>query len=309
MAEEREGGTPGRRDPLEGVPGAEAAAERLVGQALAEDVGEGDRTTDWSVPAGAWGEAVIVSREEGVVAGGEFPGRVFRRLSGAIEVESRLEDGDAVEPGEPLCRVRGEMAPILTGERAALNFLSHLSGVATLTRRFVRAVRHTGCRITDTRKTTPGWRVLEKAATRAGGAVNHRMGLYDMVLLKENHVRAAGGVRPALEAVMGRADAAGLRVEVEVESTEQLEEVLEGSGGRPDRILLDNMSRAELREAVEAARRDGSPRPELEASGGVTLENAAGVAETGVDLISVGRLTHSAPALDLSLLVQGTEGA
>ena len=289
---------------LAGGEDAGGSAGRLVEAALAEDVGDGDRTTAWSVPEGARGSANIVSREEGVIAGGGLVERVFGALSPEVRVEADVEDGEGVEPGDAVCRLRGPLAPILTGERTALNFLSHLSGVATRTRAFVRAVEHTPCRITDTRKTTPGWRRLEKAATRAGGAVNHRMGLYDMVLLKENHVRAAGGVREALEAVRGRAEDEGLAVEVEVESLAELRQALPG---RPDRVLLDNMSLSELRSAVRIVDREEGGRPELEASGNVDLESAPAVAETGIDLISVGRLTHSAPALDLSLLVEQVE--
>lgn len=285
-------------------PGDGTSAVRLVRAALAEDVGDGDRTTEWSVPEGTRGWAAIVSREDGVVAGVDPAVRVFRALSGDVEVEVLVEDGGDVREGGEVCRLAGPLRPILTAERTALNFLSHLSGVATLTRRFVRAVDHTGCRITDTRKTTPGWRRLEKAATRAGGAVNHRMGLYDMVLLKENHIRAAGGVRAGVEAVRGPADDEGLAVEVEVESVSELREALPA---RPDRVLLDNMSLSGLRSAVQLARDVDGPRPELEASGGVDLESAPAVAETGVDLISVGRLTHSSPALDLSLLVEKVE--
>ncbi|MFB6241098.1 MAG: carboxylating nicotinate-nucleotide diphosphorylase [Gemmatimonadota bacterium] len=276
----------------------------LVEAALREDVGDGDRTTEWSVPEGARGEAVVVAREEGVIAGLPVASRVFRRLSGELEVRAGAEDGRSVAEGDAVLRLRGPLAPILTGERTALNFLAHLSGVATLTRRFVEAVAHTGCRVTDTRKTTPGWRRLEKAATRAGGAVNHRTGLYDMVLLKENHIRAAGGVEAALAAVRERADREGVAVEVEVESVDQLERALAGG---PDRVLLDNMSLSELRTAVERARSGEGARPELEASGGIDLESAPAVAETGVDWISVGRLTHSAPALDLTLLVDHVE--
>lgn len=288
-----------------GEDGPDTALDRLVRAALAEDVGDGDRTTQWSVPGGARGAAVVVSREDGVVAGGDAARRVFRAVSEQVEVEACVGDGEPLSAGDAVFRLRGPLGPILTAERTALNFLSHLSGVATRTRDFVRAVEHTPCRITDTRKTTPGWRRLEKAATRAGGAENHRMGLFDMVLLKENHVRAAGGLRAALEAVRARADDAGLEVEVEVESVAELRRAL---SGRPDRVLLDNMSLSEIRSAVRVVRDDEAGSPRLEASGGVDLETAPEVAETGVDLISVGRLTHSAPALDLSLLVEQVEG-
>ncbi len=290
---------------MTGTDDAPDAAERLVRAALSEDVGDGDRTTAWSVPEGTWGRAHIVSRRSGVIAGGDLVVRVFRSLSEDVEVDLAVEDGGEVEAGGAVGRLEGPLRPVLTGERTALNFLSHLSGVATRTHRFVRAVEHTRCRITDTRKTTPGWRGLEKTATRAGGAVNHRMGLYDMVLLKENHIRAAGGVRAAIESVRDRADEEGLAVEVEVESAVEVREALPA---RPDRLLLDNMSLSQLRSAVRIVGRVDAPRPVLEASGGVDLETAPAVAETGVDLISVGRLTHSAPALDLSLLVEKVEG-
>ncbi len=279
----------------------------LVEAALAEDLGAGDRTTEWSVPAGARGRARIVARASGVVAGTEPAGLAFRLLDAGAEPGWRAADGDLVEAGATVARIEGPLAALLAAERTALNFLGRLSGVATLTARFVAAVEGTGCRITDTRKTTPGWRRLEKAATAAGGAVNHRMGLDDMVLLKENHLRAAGGVAAALEAVRPRARDAGLAVEVEVTGREELEAALAGS---PERILLDNMDPDELRRAVRRTRElDPEDRPLLEASGGVTLESVREVAGTGVDLISVGALTHSAPALDLSMLVELVEEA
>lgn len=287
------GGAPGR-GPL--------AVRELVEAALAEDLGDGDRTTEWSVPAGARARARIVARASGVLAGTGPAGLAFRLLDAGAEPGWRAADGDPVEAGATVARVEGPLAALLSAERTALNFLGRLSGVATLTARFVAAVEGTGCRITDTRKTTPGWRRLEKAATAAAGAVNHRMGLDDMVLLKENHLRAAGGVAEALEAVRPRARDAGLAVEVEVTGPEELEAALAGS---PERILLDNMDPDELRRAVRRTRElDPEDRPLLEASGGVTLESVREVAGTGVDLISVGALTHSAPALDLSMLVE-----
>lgn len=277
------------------------ALDALVDAALAEDLGEeGDRTTEWTVPAGATGRARVVAKAAGVLAGSLPAGRVFERVDPDLALSWKVEEGAPVTPGSEVLEVRGALAPILTAERTALNFLARLSGIASLAARFAEAVRGTGCRIADTRKTTPGWRALEKRAAAAGGAVNHRMGLYDMVLVKENHIRAAGGLRPALRSALPAASAAGLAVEVEVGTLEELATALEEGA---DRILLDNMSPAELREAVRRARgRDGA-RPLLEASGGITLETAREVAGTGVDLISVGAITHSAPALDLSLLV------
>jgi len=274
----------------------------LVEAALAEDLGAGDRTSEWSVPEGASGRARIAGREEGVLAGSAMAERTFRTLAPGAEVAWGVRDGGEVAAGGTVARIEGPLRALLAAERTALNFLGRLSGIATLTSRFVAAVEGTGCRITDTRKTTPGWRRLEKAATAAGGAVNHRMGLDDMVLLKENHLRAAGGVTAALEAVLPRAREAGLAVEVEVTDRSDLEAALAAA---PERILLDNMDPAGLRRSVERARDVPSDeRPLLEASGGVTLESVRTVAETGVDLISVGALTHSAPALDLTMLVE-----
>lgn len=283
---------------FEGGPGGRW--EELVRRALDEDVGDGDRTTRWTVPGDSTGVAKIVARERGVLAGTGLAARTFTLLDSSLRVEFEIEDGEPVEAGALVGRVDGRLAPILTAERTALNFLGRLSGIATLARRYVDAVRDTHCRITDTRKTTPGWRGLEKRATRAGGAVNHRAGLYDMVLIKENHVRACGGVSAALDAVREEARGEGLEVEVEVSSLAELEEALDGG---PHRILLDNMSTEMMRTAVDRAGSRSGPRPLLEASGGVTLESVRQVAHTGVDLISVGALTHSAPALDLSLLL------
>ncbi len=277
------------------------APAELVAAALAEDLGDGDRTTAWTVPEGARGRAAIIARAPGVVAGTGPAAAAFDAVEPALEVCWQREDGQKVGPGETVARVGGPLRGVLTAERTALNFLARLSGIATLTARFVEAVSGTGCRVTDTRKTTPGWRVLEKAATAAGGAVNHRMGLYDMVLVKENHIRAAGGIREALEAVRASAVREGLEVEIEVTTLAELEEALDGA---PDRILLDNMDPSALRSAVERVRRRSGPRPLLEASGGIDLGTVREVAETGVDLVSVGALTHSAPALDLSLLVE-----
>jgi len=283
------------------APRGPLGPDDLVAAALAEDIGDGDRTTAWTVPEHLRGRARIVAREPGVVAGTRVAGAAFLAVEPALELRWEREDGQAVGANESVMTVSGPLGGVLTAERTALNFLARLSGIATLTARFVEAVRGTGCRVTDTRKTTPGWRILEKAATAAGGAVNHRLGLYDMVLIKENHIRAAGGIGEALERVRAPAGREGLQVEIEVTSLEELEEALPGA---PDRILLDNMDPSWLRSAVERVRRRPAPRPLLEASGGVDLATVRAVAETGVDLVSVGALTHSAPALDLSLLVE-----
>ncbi|HEX7119719.1 MAG TPA: carboxylating nicotinate-nucleotide diphosphorylase [Longimicrobiales bacterium] len=283
----------------------DAAAHALIEAALAEDVGAGDVTTLWTVPEGSRVVGRVVAKAGGVIAGAAIAEAVFHRLDRSLAVHIERDDGSVVAPGDVVLTVSGDARAVLTGERTALNFLQRLSGVASLTRRFVDAVRGTGARILDTRKTTPGWRALEKAAVRAGGGHNHRAGLYDMVLIKENHIAAAGGITPAIERVRERNDQA-LPVEVEVTTRRELDEALEAG---VDRVLLDNMGLTEMRDAVERvrawARASGRPAPQLEASGNVTLERVRAIAETGVDFISVGALTHSAPALDLSLRLEG----
>jgi nicotinate-nucleotide pyrophosphorylase (carboxylating) len=280
--------------------------EALVEAALAEDLGPGDVTSEWTVPSGAAGQAVIVSKASGVVAGVEAAAAVFRRLDPDLQVVPERGEGDGVEPGDLVLTVSGSLASILGAERTALNFLGRLSGIATSARRFADAIEGTGCRVLDTRKTTPGWRALEKRAAAAGGAVNHRTGLYDMVLIKENHIRAAGGIRTALEGALGPAREAGIEVEIEVTGFGELEQALAGNarGERPQRILLDNMTMEELERCVRRVSGAEGPRPRLEASGGVTLDTVRRIAETGVDFISAGAITHSAPALDLSLQVR-----
>jgi nicotinate-nucleotide pyrophosphorylase (carboxylating) len=283
------------------VPSLEACTEMLVAAALAEDVGPGDFTTQWTVPQDHVCRAVIVAKQALVVAGVAPVLAVFAAVDEALNVTAEVGDGDAVEEGAVLFRLAGPTRAVLTGERAALNFLGHLSGVATQTRRFVDAVAGTGAEVIDTRKTTPGWRLLEKAAVRAGGGANHRAGLHDMVLVKDNHADAAGGVAIAAARAL-QANDRGIPVEVEVRSLDELGEVLALG---VDRILLDNMDTDTLCEAAAEAHKLGSARPELEASGGVTLSTVRAVAETGVDFISVGALTHSAPSADVSLRVIG----
>ena len=268
------------------------AARPLIDLALAEDVGPGDVTTQATIPEGAAGEAVILAKAHGVLAGLPVAAEVFRRVDRGIRFEELAQDGEPVAPGDAVARLSGPLRGILTGERVALNFLSHLSGIATLTAEFVTAVAPYRAVILDTRKTTPGWRSLEKYAVRCGGGRNHRLGLYDMVLIKDNHIAACGSLGEAVR----RVRAAGVKVPIEVE-VKDLDELAEALSLEVDRILLDNMDLEELREAVRLA---GGKVP-LEASGGVTLENVAEVAACGVDFISVGAITHSAPALDLSL--------
>lgn len=275
----------------------------LLRAALEEDVGEGDWTTRWTVPARRRATAEIVAKAEGVVSGLDMAREVFRQVDPGLATESHVENADVVRPGTVVLTLDGSARAILTAERVALNLLGRLSGVATMTRGFVDAVDGTGARILDTRKTTPGLRALEKAAVRHGGGVNHRFGLFDMVLIKENHIAAAGGIGAAVAAVRRR-NRAGLAVEVE---TTTLHEVAEAMDAGVDRILLDNMPLEMLRQAVGRVRaRPASP--ETEASGGVSLGTVREIAATGVDFVSVGALTHSAPALDLSLLIRGAHG-
>jgi nicotinate-nucleotide pyrophosphorylase (carboxylating) len=290
------------RVPRLGSPAVDSSLRDLVARALAEDIGPGDITASAVVPEDAVATARIVQKEAGVVFGLDAAAEVFRQ-TGAGELERLAREGewrDAV-PAD-VAAVSGSAHSLLAAERTALNLLGHLSGVATLTARFVRAVDGTGVTILDTRKTNPGLRALEKAAVAAGGGRNHRMGLYDAYLIKENHIALAGGlaaaVRSAREADPGR------EVEVECRDTAEVGEALRAGAGR---LLLDNMDPAELRASV-AARDErpatDAPRPALEASGGITLENVAEIAASGVDFISVGALTHSAPALDLSMLLR-----
>ena len=273
----------------------ETQLERFVREALAEDVGSGDVTSDGVVAPDATAEAVILVKRPGVVCGLEAARAVFQTLDPGIRFEPLAADSDRIEdvPAE-VVRVQGTARALLTGERTALNLLGRLSGIATLTRRYVDAIEGTGAEILDTRKTTPGLRGLEKHAVRCGGGRNHRFGLDDGILIKDNHLRLAGGVRAAVARI--RATGTDLPVEVEAETIDDVRDAL-ASGA--DIVLLDNMSIDQLREAVAIT--DG--RVKLEASGGVSLETVRAIAETGVDFVSVGALTHSAPALDISMEV------
>jgi nicotinate-nucleotide pyrophosphorylase (carboxylating) len=273
----------------------------LVRRALAEDIGAGDVTAEAVVPEDSRARARIVQKAPGVVFGLEVAAEVFRRAgAGTLEPLAAEREWREEIPVD-VALVAGPARALLAAERTALNFLCHLSGIATLAARFVAAAGQRGATILDTRKTTPGLRALEKAAVAAGGASNHRMGLDDAILLKENHVALVGGVGEAVRrARAGRPD---LALEVECRD---LDEVAAALAAGADRLLLDNMGPAQLQEAVALRDRVGEPdgRPELEASGGITLANVAAVAAAGVDFISVGALTHSAPALDLSMLLE-----
>jgi nicotinate-nucleotide pyrophosphorylase (carboxylating) len=268
----------------------------VVARALAEDVGTGDVTTLSTVPPDARGVATITQKAPGVVFGLDVAEAAFAQTGGdAVAFERLAPEGVWQEPGTVVARVTGPAAAILTAERTALNFLQRLSGVATATARYVRAIEGTGARILDTRKTTPNLRPLEKAAVVAGGGVSHRFGLFDMVLIKENHITAAGGITAAVGAA--RAAYPDIAIEVEAETADDVREAL--AAGAP-RILLDNMTP----DAMRAIADEVAGRAELEASGGIDLDTVRAAAETGVDFISVGALTHSAPALDLSLILE-----
>jgi len=272
------------------------ASEQIIAilqRALEEDIGAGDVTTSCILPMDLRVTGQIVSREEGIVAGLEIAGLVFQLVDERIISIFQVADGDAMVMGQTLAEVSGPGSGILSGERVALNFLQRMSGIATLTHQFVEAVKGSKAVILDTRKTVPGLRVLDKLAVKLGGGENHRFGLYDMVLIKDNHIAAAGSISGALTKVRA-GTRKGLTIEVEVKSLAEFQEAL---ALRPDRIMLDNMSLQDMSGAVASA----TGEVELEASGNVTLENVADIAATGVDFISVGALTHSAGALDISL--------
>jgi nicotinate-nucleotide pyrophosphorylase (carboxylating) len=266
----------------------------IVAAALAEDLGSGDRTTD-SVLLDETGKAEIIAREEGIVAGLAVAREVFAQIDGRIQFKALLRDGERLRQDDRLVLLHGPLAGILTGERVALNFLQHMSGVASATSRAVESIRGTAARIVDTRKTTPGLRILEKYAVRIGGGENHRFNLSDMVLIKDNHIRCAGSITEAVARVRRRC---GFTVKIEVETT-TLQEVHEALMSGVEGIMLDNMTPEIMREAVRLI--DG--RALVEASGGITPDRIKDVAATGVDLLSLGYLTHSVRSLDLSLEV------
>lgn len=267
--------------------------ERIIRLALDEDLGPGDVTTDAIIDSQTEGKASLIPREEVVLAGFPVFKRVFLRLCPEIEFEEYYEEGDLVPAGKRVCILKGQLSPILKAERTALNFLQRMSGVATLTRAYVVKARASKARILDTRKTAPGLRWLDKYAVEIGGGFNHRRGLFDGILIKDNHIAVAGSIARAIELVRQRAPHT-LRIEVEVESLAGVEEALDSGA---DVILLDNMTNEQMKEAVQLAK----GRVLLEASGGIGLDSIEAVAETGVDLVSVGALTHSANAADFTL--------
>jgi len=268
--------------------------DEAVRRALAEDLGErGDITTDSVIPPERQAAGVIAARKPGVAAGLPVAMRVFQLIDADVRLVPKLSDGIRLAPGDVLLEIAGAARSLLKAERVALNFLGHLSGVATATAEIADAIAHTKTRVCCTRKTTPGLRALEKYAVRCGGGVNHRMGLYDMVLIKDNHIAAAGGVSQAIKAAKAGAPS-GVKIEVEVDTMDQLDEVLAVG---VDQVLLDNMTPQQLKAAVERV----GGRAITEASGSITKATAAAIAESGVDIISAGWITHSAPCLDLGL--------
>src|SRR5512143_2189723 len=272
----------------------DSSIQRIIEEALHEGLCLVDVTTDATVSPDAVGRGEFIVKHPGVVAGLAIAGRVFQILDDAARMKAFVADGERVASGSVVAVVDGRIGPMLKGERTALNLMQRMSGIATLTRTFVEAVEGTRAKITDTRKTAPGLRALDKLAVKIGGGVNHRFGLDDMVLIKDNHIAAAGGVAAAVSRVKAHPGARRLRVEVEAKDLDQVREAL--ACGGIDRIMLDNFPLERMQEAVALVGR----RIEVEASGGVTLATVRAIAETGVDLISVGALTHSSPALDIS---------
>lgn len=273
-------------------------SETLIALALAEDIGDGDVTARYFVPEGRQACAFVVVRKDGAVSGVNVAARVFEAVDPELHVEILIEDGSRVAAGAMLIRVEGSARSILTAERTALNFLQRLSGVATLTARYVEEIKGTPARILDTRKTTPGYRLLEKQAVLDGGGTNHRLGLHDRAMVKDNHLVAEGGLAAIQAAILRlKAEKPDVEVELEADNLGQVHDFLGLEG--VDHILLDNMTLAELASAVTM--RGEKSKPRFEASGGITLETLRDVAQSGVDFISVGALTHSAPALDIGL--------
>lgn len=273
-------------------------AEKAVRHALDEDLGRaGDITSAATIPAGKQAKARLVARKPGTIAGLVCAAEAFAQLDPKISFQAKIRDGARVAAKDLLAEISGDAKAILSAERVALNFLGHLSGVATLTAAYAEKIKHTKAKIVDTRKTTPGLRALEKYAVRCGGGVNHRMGLDDAVLIKDNHIAVAGGIAQVLKAA--RAAAGHLvKVEIEVDTLDQFEQVLKAGGA--DVVMLDNMDPVTMKRAVEL----NAGKLVLEASGGVSLESVAKIAESGVDVISVGALTHSAPVLDIALDIE-----
>ena len=272
--------------------------DKLIDLAFAEDIGEGDHTTLCSIPSNAIGKVSLVIKEEGILAGVGIAIKVFHKLDPQLKIDVQIKDGSRVKPRDVVFTVEGKVQSILQAERLMLNIMQRMSGVATATNRYVALVEGTGAKVLDTRKTTPGMRMLEKQAVRLGGGVNHRIGLFDMILLKDNHIDFAGGIENAVGGAKRylKEKNKSLKIEVEVRDIDELNEVLRVGG--VDRVMLDNFTPAATKEAVQIV----NGRVELESSGGITSETIRSYAETGVDYISVGALTHSVKGLDMSLI-------
>lgn len=270
--------------------------KEIIKRALEEDLGNGDITTRNLIAETQNGQGLFLAKASGIVAGLEVSAAVFSCLEPAVQFTAFIHDGDEIKPGDRIARVEGKMNTLLSGERVALNFLQRLSGIASKTRNMVESIKYQHAILVDTRKTTPGLRLLEKYAVRIGGAKNHRFGLYDGVMIKDNHIQAVGGIQKAVSTLRQKVPHT-LKIEVEVENLQQLQEALEA---RADIILLDNMDAESMRKAVEIV----NGQALLEASGGVNEENIVEIAKTGVDFISCGALTHSAPSLDISFKIQ-----
>lgn len=270
--------------------------DRLFDLAFAEDIGDGDHTTLCCIPADAMGAQKLLVKEDGVLAGVEVAKRIFHRFDPDLQIEQFMNDGDRVHVGDVAFIVRGKVRSLLQTERLMLNVMQRMSGIATITARYMQELEGTKCHVLDTRKTTPGMRVLEKMAVKIGGGMNHRIGLFDMILLKDNHVDFAGGIKPALDRCKAylKERQLKLKIEIEVRNFNELDEALDHGGA--DRIMLDNFSVDDTRKAVKIV--DG--RAEIESSGGITLSTIRSYAECGVDFVSVGALTHSVKGLDLS---------
>jgi len=269
--------------------------KNIIKTALKEDIGSGDITTKWTIPSNVYIEGEFIAKDEGIIGGLEVAKETFKLLSSKTKFLPLVKEGTYVKKGTILARVKGRAHDILPAERTALNFMQRMSGIATATKAYVQAVKNTKAIIMDTRKTAPGLRLLDKWAVRMGGGENHRLGLFDMVLIKENHIESAGGITNAVKRV--RKKNKKVKIEVEVKNLDELREALELN---VDRILLDNMTIEQLREAVSIT----NGKVKLEASGNITLKNVAEIGSTGVDMISIGSLTHSVKALDISFLVK-----
>lgn len=272
----------------------------LVKLALSEDIGKGDITSKALIKDDMIGKAVIIAKKDGIIAGLDVAKTVFKMVDHKAIFQPSKKDSERVKTGDKIASIRGKVTSLLSAERTALNFLQRLSGIATLTSKYVEQVKGTKTKILDTRKTTPGLRILEKYAVKMGGGTNHRMGLYDMILIKENHIKAAGGIGEAIRKARSRIKKTKIEVEVS-----NLREVIEAVVSSPNWIMLDNMNPREMKKAVSVIRSE-NPGIKIEASGGVSLKNVRKIALTGVDFISVGALTHSASALDLSLILVET---